>query len=417
MKLLKTSTCIFLVSLGIVISFFFSRYMNVLSTEISKTEYNNQARITSSNIYSYFERILDRTPLTTLYSLFPPTEKQVFDQISESFTEIAGAGNLLYLEKFDNSDLEEANKIIKERYPDYNLTFPEVHTVRGGTFRDISWVTTFIYPFFERIIGLDQNTDTVRHPALATLENTREPAFAVVKLEFVPPTGIFIVHPILDTETGEISKISAYMLRSSQFFPPQFENFLEIFPESDIEIVIRGEFTYSTGVNTSLCTDEDSLKTFHESNFQICFTGYDRDIYGTTFIITFVSCLLIIILTSAVLILLDIGRLRAIEHSKFKTRFISNISHEIRTPMNGIMGMTELLYERNIDVLCREYVRSIRSCGTTLLGIINDILDMSKIESCMMTIKRERTNIPLIVQDAMVNIWKRTKHSGTPANT
>ena len=72
--------------------------------------------------------------------------------------------------------------------------------------------------------------------------------------------------------------------------------------------------------------------------------------------------------------------------NKAKTMFLANMSHEIRTPMNGIIGFASLALEKNLDDETREYISYIKTSADTLLKIINDVLDISKIESGKMEI-------------------------------
>ncbi|MEM0929224.1 MAG: ATP-binding protein [Pseudomonadota bacterium] len=71
-----------------------------------------------------------------------------------------------------------------------------------------------------------------------------------------------------------------------------------------------------------------------------------------------------------------------------KTAFLANMSHEIRTPMNGVVGMAEALERTNLTGAQKDYVKVVTSSGRTLLGLIDDILDISKIEAGKLVIER-----------------------------
>ncbi|WP_408070326.1 ATP-binding protein [Butyrivibrio sp. JL13D10] len=98
--------------------------------------------------------------------------------------------------------------------------------------------------------------------------------------------------------------------------------------------------------------------------------------------------------------------------AKAKGLFLANMSHEIRTPINAILGMDEMILRQTRDGKLLQYAHSIKSSATSLLSLVNDVLDFSAIEAGKLKIKEEPYDISVMLTDISVMVKKRAEDKG-----
>jgi GAF domain-containing protein len=101
--------------------------------------------------------------------------------------------------------------------------------------------------------------------------------------------------------------------------------------------------------------------------------------------------------------------------SRHKSEFLANMSHELRTPLNAIIGFSEVLTERMFGELNEkqdEYLKDIHASGQHLLSLINDILDLSKIEAGRMELERSDFDLPNAIENALILVRERASRRG-----
>jgi signal transduction histidine kinase/DNA-binding response OmpR family regulator len=106
------------------------------------------------------------------------------------------------------------------------------------------------------------------------------------------------------------------------------------------------------------------------------------------------------------------SKLLAEESAKSKTDFVANMSHELRTPLSAILGFSDLLSRTVLNPEQKDYLEAINSSGNNLLSVINDILDLSKLDAGKFGMEQVRFRIPALVQTMRTMFAHKAKEKG-----
>ncbi|MCR4677555.1 MAG: response regulator [Lachnospiraceae bacterium] len=113
---------------------------------------------------------------------------------------------------------------------------------------------------------------------------------------------------------------------------------------------------------------------------------------------------------------LEQAKIKADEANRSKSDFLANMSHEIRTPINAVIGMNEMIMREAKDEKIADYSKNIESAGRSLLSIINDILDLSKIEAGKMELTEAPYKFSSLINDVVVMISVKAREKNLAFN-
>jgi PAS domain S-box-containing protein len=180
------------------------------------------------------------------------------------------------------------------------------------------------------------------------------------------------IYPVLGYTTDEAQKIKA----SNLYFNPNDRfKFLEQVQKSGKVVNFKTKFKKKDGKIIDVLINSKALK--NEKGEIVAIEGISKDI---TELVAFENKL-------------KEAKNIAETSLKVKEQFLANMSHEIRTPLNGVIGMVELLSDTYLDKQQSQFLDNIKKSSFTLLNLVNDVLDLSKIEAGKMPINLESVNV------------------------
>ncbi len=272
------------------------------------------------------------------------------------------------------------------------LNFINRYRCRDGSYRWIEWRSTpyadLIYAA-ARDITERKEVEVLLRSTLTELERFREALDHVTSYIYMKDRDHRYVYANKATlELFGVSRDELVGSRDSRFFPPETVTKLYLVDER----VLQGEQTSAeievdNGATGSRCYWEIKTPIYEDPGRRV--------VWGICGISTDITEL------KQVQRQLELRTLEAEAANRAKSDFLANMSHEIRTPMNAIIGLTHLVLETELTAYQRDFLNKVYSSSRALMGILNDILDYSKIEAGRIELEYLPISLEAVVQGTM----------------
>lgn len=429
----------------LLIFMFFS--MSVLSYFVAKYVYHTSSKLELSSFELSKQAVISEIGSVLAISTLPSTLQVVmevynvslpqFIQLSRVFSARDRADIIIYSALVSPGGLsrEEFEAESSETHG-FDVAIKDIPDDSS----DILWPIFYIYPENDTQIGRDMYTSDLMRTGIQSMMNSSGADLSnTMAFMHTDEPVLFVLQPVFKKENSTILRgLVARGIRSSRFLTSGANDsyVLSLVPSSEVTVFFsrKGgdiEFVYSTDVYsfdekkqnvyptvTELDKSDNcsTLNLVESVELYICVSDpFQREVPVLFIVIFMCGVGVSALVTLGVRIYM--GHRDASKEYRFKTRFIADMSHEIRTPINGMMVSAELLKGETLSPLGVEYVDTIRSCGTTLMSMMNSAVDLSSTDDKGVGIKRAPVELRVLCHDSIRCTYDEyVKHASQTGN-